>query len=206
MPFAARLLRALSRTLLPLALALAVPAAQAQSFPTKPVTLVAPFAAGGTSDAIARATARLMEADLGQPVVVVNRPGAGGTIDIALADLTLIRPALQGGRARPLAIAGEERSPLLPGVPTTAELGWPAVRMDTWYALFAPAATPAPIVERLRAALDKARANPELAAVLQAQGVTPLRAPVKAFEEQLRRDFQTWPPLLTRICSQNSCD
>ena len=55
----------------------------AQGYPNKAVTLVSPFAAGGTSDVIARATARLLEAELGQSVVVVNRLGAGGTIGIA---------------------------------------------------------------------------------------------------------------------------
>lgn len=57
--------------------------AQAPTFPSRPVTLVSPFAAGGTSDTISRALARELEVDLKQPVVVVNRPGAGGTVGIA---------------------------------------------------------------------------------------------------------------------------
>ncbi|MBX9774059.1 MAG: tripartite tricarboxylate transporter substrate binding protein [Xanthobacteraceae bacterium] len=52
--------------------------AQAQSYPSKPLTMVAPFAAGGTTDAIARILAEGMRADLGQPVVVENVGGAGG--------------------------------------------------------------------------------------------------------------------------------
>jgi tripartite-type tricarboxylate transporter receptor subunit TctC len=54
----------------------------AQTYPSKPITLVSPFAAGGTSDVVARAVARAMEADLGQPVLVVNKAGAGGTLGI----------------------------------------------------------------------------------------------------------------------------
>jgi tripartite-type tricarboxylate transporter receptor subunit TctC len=74
----------LVRGLVALALALTLGTGQAQTaaFPSRPVTLVSPFAAGGTSDAIARALARELEADLKQPVVVVNRPGAGGTVGI----------------------------------------------------------------------------------------------------------------------------
>jgi tripartite-type tricarboxylate transporter receptor subunit TctC len=63
----------------PLALALA-PAAIAQSYPTKSVTIVVPFGAGGRTDLTARGVARALEKHLGKSVVVVNRPGAGGVI------------------------------------------------------------------------------------------------------------------------------
>ena len=65
------------------ALALAVPlAAGAQAFPHKPITLVVPFAAGGPTDTIARIIAERMGRGLGQPVVVENTAGAGGSIAV----------------------------------------------------------------------------------------------------------------------------
>ena len=56
------------------------PAAIAQTYPTKPITLVVPFPAGGGNDALARIVAEKMSRTLGQQVVVENRGGAGGTI------------------------------------------------------------------------------------------------------------------------------
>jgi len=57
--------------------------ASAQSYPTKPVSLVVPFAAGGPTDVAARALAVAMEKPLGGPVIVENKPGAGGTLAVS---------------------------------------------------------------------------------------------------------------------------
>lgn len=66
-----------------LALLCAMASAQAQDYPTRPVTLVVGFPAGGSSDAVARMLAQKLGVALGQSVVVENRPGAGGTIGSA---------------------------------------------------------------------------------------------------------------------------
>jgi tripartite-type tricarboxylate transporter receptor subunit TctC len=62
-----------------------VTAADAQNYPNHPITMVVPFAAGGTSDVIARTVAEQMSAALGQPVVIENVAGAGGSIALARA-------------------------------------------------------------------------------------------------------------------------
>jgi tripartite-type tricarboxylate transporter receptor subunit TctC len=68
---------------------LLVQSAQAQTWPTKPIRLVVPFAPGGTSSIVARSVAAEMEKGLGQPIVIDNKPGGGGNVamqDVARAD------------------------------------------------------------------------------------------------------------------------
>ncbi|MFC7555594.1 Bug family tripartite tricarboxylate transporter substrate binding protein [Pseudoroseomonas wenyumeiae] len=75
------------------ALGLSRPAlAQAASYPSRPVTLIVPYGAGSSTDILARVIARRMSADLGQPVIVENRAGAGGT----LGSVAVARSAADG--------------------------------------------------------------------------------------------------------------
>ncbi|MBS9475519.1 Bug family tripartite tricarboxylate transporter substrate binding protein [Ancylobacter radicis] len=62
---------------------LALGPAAAQDFPTRPITLVVPFAAGGSTDLVGRLIAERMSAELGQPVIVENKGGAGGNLGAA---------------------------------------------------------------------------------------------------------------------------
>ena len=68
-----------------LAALLAVSAAHAQDYPKRPITMIVPFAAGGTSDVIARVVAEEMTKSLGQPIVIENVAGAGGSTALTRA-------------------------------------------------------------------------------------------------------------------------
>ena len=94
------------------ALALSAPLAFGQSWPTRPVKIVVPFPAGGTTDLLARLIAPQMSEDLGQPVVIENRPGAGGLLG---ADLVAKAAAdgntlLMANISFPLAVLVAERA------------------------------------------------------------------------------------------------
>ena len=78
-------MRFIKTVLCAFAAAAAVGAAQAQAYPTKPITWIVPFAAGGPTDALARSIAERVARELGQPIVIDNSAGAGGTIGAAKA-------------------------------------------------------------------------------------------------------------------------
>ena len=283
------------RILFAAALALIAPSLQAQdAYPTKPVTMIAPFPPGGVADIVGRPLAASLEKALKQPVLVVNRPGAGGavgttaaakaapdgyTILMSLSSISIFpvsdpingKPApyqlsdfapialvtadptvlvvaadgpyktiqdfiasakafpnkmnysssgvygtlhvamemfanaagiklfhipyqgggpavaallggqvhalasgpaaaigqIKGGKMRALAGWGDQRLPLMPELPTFKELGFKDVEFYIWSGVFAPAATPAPIVQRLRDAVRAAVADPQFKGTME---------------------------------------
>jgi tripartite-type tricarboxylate transporter receptor subunit TctC len=266
--------------------ALAVPAAQAQNYPTKPVRVIVAFSPGGVTDIIARTVMPKLSETWGQPVVVENRAGAGGSLgavavarspadgsvllvhssgyainaaiaaslpydpykdfvavahlgsqpqvlvvnpassfhsvreliaaakakpgqvtygsagigsgahfnaekfriaagievmhvpykggsdaindtaagrlDFTFNTLTLALPFIRDGRVRVLGVSSSRRSKLLPELPTIAESGVPGFEFTFWNGLWAPAGTPAPVVEKIAHDLAAVMASPDV--------------------------------------------
>jgi len=303
-----------TRSLIALAgFALCAPAlaqSAATGWPTRPIRIVAPYAAGGAGDESARAVAEGLSKALGQPVVVDNKPGAGGVIGadlvaksppdgytlLAGANGTLTNPLIhpkipyapadlvpvsgvtfspsllvadidigvttlkqlqthakadpkgiffgttgigstghfagemikaslgvpltfvqykgsgetnaallahqvqlisdvpskalvglgQAGRVRMLAVASDQRIAQLPDVPTTAEAGFPGIRMSHWLGLFAPKGTPPAVLDKINAAVQAFVSSPAERANQAARNSEPLvgdRAQFRAFVE-----------------------
>jgi tripartite-type tricarboxylate transporter receptor subunit TctC len=84
----------------------------------------------------------------------------GGHLDFMMLDIATGINFLKDGRLKPLVTTGPQRSPLLPDVPTVAEMGWPELEMSVWYALFAPAGTPPAAIERINAGIAQVIADP----------------------------------------------
>jgi tripartite-type tricarboxylate transporter receptor subunit TctC len=305
------------------ALALARGAA-AQAFPSRPIRIVVPFTPGGITDILARAMADLLGQRLGQPVVIDNRPGAGGNVGAefvarsapdghtlmavgpsvmgvakalyprlsydpdadftpvgmlgaqvnvlvtspralpdpslagllaaararpgeltyasngigslthltaelfcaeagirmvhvpyrgsaqALSDLVggqvhalfdavaTAMPLVQAGNIRAVGIASKDRSPDLPDVPSLVEAGMPGMDAPTWFAVFAPAATPRPIVDRLRAEILAAHDGTAYREILRARNTQPLSLTGGEMEAFLLRERARWADAVRR--------
>jgi tripartite-type tricarboxylate transporter receptor subunit TctC len=268
------------------ALALAASfAAHAQNFPTRPITLVVPFPPGGVTDPFARVVGPKVTESIGQPILIENKPGAGGQlaaeqvknakpdghtllmghagthavnsalysklsydpakdfapittmistkhilvvpasspaktvselvalakqkpltyasqsvgagghliaemlstrtgikmthvpykgsapalqdviegrVDLFFDALITSGPHIRSGKLRALAVASPSRAPQFPDVPTMAQAGYPGTELDFWFALYAPAATPQPVVTRLNQEFVKAMKSPDV--------------------------------------------
>ncbi len=94
----------------------------------------------------------------------------GGEIPVAFETMLALQSHVRAGTLRALAITSAQRSAIMPDIPTAAEAGFPSLVADNSYALFAPAGTPAAIVERLHGATVAALASPEVRDKLREQG------------------------------------
>ena len=79
-----------------------------------------------------------------------------GRLDLLFSSYLSAAGHIESGKLRMLAIAGTQRHPRIPEVPTMAEAGYPGVQMQQWFGLFAPAGTPAPVVRKLNTEFVKA--------------------------------------------------
>lgn len=86
---------------------------------------------------------------------------AAGDVQLASGSAAVITPLVQSGKIKPIAVAGSERSSQYPDVSTTTEQGFPYAQISIWYALFAPAGTPASIVSDIRKEVQAVLADPE---------------------------------------------
>jgi tripartite-type tricarboxylate transporter receptor subunit TctC len=95
-----------------------------------------------------------------------------GTVQISFQGLGSVIGPLREGRLRALLVTAPRRSPLLPEVPTAAEAGLPDFEVGSWQAVMAPAATPAPLCERIAAEITGILREPAAAEALEAGGYT----------------------------------
>ena len=106
--------------------------------------------------------------------------------------------AVKSGSVRALAMTGTQRSPLLPEVPTVAESGVPGYQYYTWFGLWAPQGTPAPIIEKLHAALEKALADPGVIERIGASAGTPSHMPLADITPFLKAEIAKWAEVVKR--------
>jgi tripartite-type tricarboxylate transporter receptor subunit TctC len=135
------------------------------------------YASSGNGGAIHLAS-ELFKRETGTAIHHVPFRGGGpaviavmaGDADIFINDASTTLSNIQAGSLRALAMLSPQRSPLLPDLPTSAELGYPGIVSSSWVGLAAPANTPAPIVARLAKATDQVFASDAYRAVVKKTG------------------------------------
>lgn len=115
-----------------------------------------------------------------------------GQVDCTFTGAPAVIAHVRSGRLRALAVSSPQRLAALPDVPTVAESGYPGFEADQWYGLVAPAGTPAALVARINAEVNKALALPDVVQQLNAEGATPMPSPPQAFGELIRREIPRW--------------
>lgn len=122
-----------------------------------------------------------------------------GRIDLYCDQTTSALGQVQGRSVKAFALAAPARLPTMPEVPTTAEAGMPDFQLSIWQALFAPAGTPRPIIERLNRALRAALAEERVATRLTELGTAPEPAATgtpEALRDLLASEVARWRPIL----------
>jgi tripartite-type tricarboxylate transporter receptor subunit TctC len=122
-----------------------------------------------------------------------------GRVDMVCDQTSAGAPLVREGRVRGLALMAAERSPTLPAVPTTAELGVGALTVSVWHGLYAPRGTPAALTERLAASLRQALADPAVAARFAQLGASvepPERITPAAHRAHLMAEIERWRPVI----------
>ena len=115
-----------------------------------------------------------------------------GQIDASFTGAPTVLQHIKSGRLRALAVSSTQRLAALPEVPTVAEGGFPGFEADQWYGVVAPASTPAALVARLNAEINKALALPDVARQLAMEGALPMPGTPKAFTELITREIPRW--------------
>jgi len=159
------------------------------------------FGAGSTSS---RAAVELMKTMAGidmlhvpyrsNPLVVTDL--LGGQISLFFGDITTSLPPVRAGKLRGYAVSSLQRTPLAPDLPTLGEFGLTGYELTAWFAAFAPAKTPQPVIERLNAAFRSALADKEITDKLLAAGIEPVASSPEELTRFVQAETGKWAKIV----------
>ena len=113
-----------------------------------------------------------------------------GRIDFSATSYAAIKGQIDEGKLRPLAVPGDARIPQIANVPTTAEAGYPTVKLDYWAGLFAPAGTPAEIAQAISEEFNKTLKDPKIVKALEDRGLIVKGSTPAEFKNQLETELK----------------
>jgi tripartite-type tricarboxylate transporter receptor subunit TctC len=119
----------------------------------------------------------------------------GDHVDLVLAGAISAAPLVSSGKVKAFAYAADRRNSLLPNIPAVTEVGYPEIAIPFWHALYAPSATPRPVIERLNEALRRALADPQVVKAYRDSGTEafpPDQWSTEAATAFVRRELDRW--------------
>lgn len=119
-----------------------------------------------------------------------------GRVSAMFCNLPLCLPHIRAGKLNALGVTSPRRSPLLPDVPTIAEAGLPGYSVEGWFGLFAPAAVPKPIIQRLNAEVVKILKDPKVKEQLLALGAEPVADSAEDFAVFVKKEHDRWAKII----------
>jgi tripartite-type tricarboxylate transporter receptor subunit TctC len=119
-----------------------------------------------------------------------------GQVTVAVLGAAAVLPHIKSGKLVALAVSTRQRSPMLPDTPTLAESGAGDIDVPQWSALFAVAGTPAPVIARLRRAVDESLAEPAVAQKLASLAMETVNTTPDAFQQRMLQDRERWARLV----------
>jgi len=142
----------------------------------------------------------LLKLDTKIDIVHVPYKGAGGAIadlvgghvQAMVSALQTVAPHVHAGRLRMLGVMSAKRADAFPDVATLKEQGLPDLEVETWYAMFAPAGTPAPIVQRLNREMNDFLKQADVRDVLEKQGLVPEGGAPQILGERVKMELARW--------------
>ena len=115
-----------------------------------------------------------------------------GQVHLVTGTIPALLPFIRDGRVKALAVTSAKRSSALPDVPSMAEAGYPGIDVVNYFALMAPAGTPAAIVERINFGIGKLVALPEVVARFRSEAVEAAPGSPALLGHFLEADYRAW--------------
>ena len=120
----------------------------------------------------------------------------GGQIPVGIDVITAFVPLVKSGQVKGLAVTSAKRSPLLPDVPTTAEAGYPKLRIDNYFGVSGPAGLPKEVTDKLYAALAEVLTMPNVLKKLEENGIVYSKLSQAEYAALVASQIAEWAPII----------
>lgn len=121
-----------------------------------------------------------------------------GQTQVAFMTMAAVKPHIDAGKLKALAVATAQRSRTMPQLPTVAEAGVPGYQVDLWFGVMAPARTPREVVTRLNTDINRAMGSAEVGDRLATLGYEPWTGAPEILSEQMKRDLGKYADIVKR--------